>query len=171
MAEWTEWEEVVMDSPHSDADEKVWVNDRYQVRINTFESGITWLSIKRTKKEHIHDWRELLRIKNELTHPDREAVELYPGMFRVVDTSNQYHLFVLPLGLAFNLGYIQAHIEDDMPDRYEFNKGRQRPLPGWMPRVGAGDRNPTAGFATGGDGEGGLQLTFPMDLNLGESDD
>lgn len=37
------------------------------------------LSIKRLSKGVVHDWRELQRIKNELTHPECEAVELYPA--------------------------------------------------------------------------------------------
>lgn len=53
------------------------------------------LSIKRVDREPIHDWRELQAIKSALYSPEHEAVELYPAESRVVDTANQYHLFVL----------------------------------------------------------------------------
>lgn len=162
MIEWTEFEEILLDGPLEEG-ERVWLNSRYQVRVNEFPTGITYLSIKRVKKEHIHDWREILRIKNELCGPDREAVELYPGMFRVVDTSNQYHLFVMPLGVGINLGFIEPHVDDESPDQYEFNKPRQRPLPSWMPRIPQ-DPSTRAMFARGGDGEGNIALTFPMEL-------
>lgn len=168
MADWTEFEEIELYGPIEEG-ERVWLNSRYQVRMNTFPNGITYLSIKRVKKEHIHDWREILRIKNELCGPDREAVELYPGMFRVVDTSNQYHLFVMPLGVGINLGFFEGHTDDENPDRYEFNKPRQRPLPSWMPRVPQ-DPHTRAAFATGGDGAGGITLTFPMTLEEVENE-
>lgn len=162
MIEWTEFEEIHLFGITEEG-ERVWLNSRYQVRQNEFPNGITYLSIKRVKKEHIHDWREILRIKNELCGPDREAVELYPGMFRVVDTSNQYHLFVMPLGTGINLGFLEPHVDDESPDKYEFDKPRQRPLPSWMTRVPQ-DPHTRAMFASGGDGEGGIVLTFPMVL-------
>jgi hypothetical protein len=61
------------------------------------------LSIKTHDKQPRHDWRELQRIKNEIIGPEYEAVEVYPAESRLVDTSNQYHLFVfttfkLPFG-------------------------------------------------------------------------
>jgi hypothetical protein len=162
MSEWTEFEEIRLDGI-TEVGERVWLNSRYQVRVNEFPNGITYLSIKRVKKEHIHDWREILRIKNELCGPLREAVELYPGTFRVVDTTNQYHLFVMPEGTGINLGFLEPHIDDESPDEYVFNEPRQRPLPSWMPRI-AQDPATRSPFATGDDGEGGIALTFPMDF-------
>ncbi len=160
MSEWTEFEEIVLDGITRKG-ERVWLNSRYQVRVVEFQNGITYLSLKRVKKEHIHDWREILRVKNEMCGPNREALELYPGMFRVVDTSNQYHLFVMPEGTGINLGFLQPEINELVPDEYEFNKGRQRPLPSWMPRTPVGSAL-TAPFLTGGDGEDGIALTFPL---------
>ena len=162
MSEWTEW--VECPELIYRGEDKVWENSRYQVRVSELETGITHLSIKRLKKEAIHDWRELLRIKNELTHPEREAIEIYPAMWRVVDTSNQYHLWVLPLGLGLNLGFLKAHVEDESPDRFVRGEPRQRPLPNWLPRVNVGDRTPVTRYATGSDGEGGIVLTFPLIL-------
>ena len=83
----------------------VWLNDLYQVNERTLDSGIVWLSIKRRDKECIHDWREMQLIKNMLCGAEREAVEIYPAESRLVDTSNQFHLWVLPEGERVPFGY------------------------------------------------------------------
>jgi len=73
----------------------------------------------------------LQRIKNEIVGPEHEAVELFPAESRLVDTSNQYHLWVLtsdenrwPFGFQTRLvankgshGAKQRPFEkDNMPD-------------------------------------------------------
>jgi hypothetical protein len=82
---------------------EVYLNSRYQVQVergidpgNGFPELI-WLSVKRRDKKAFigKDWRDLQRIKNEIVGPEHEAVELYPAESRLVDTSNQYHLWVL----------------------------------------------------------------------------
>jgi hypothetical protein len=94
--------------------ETIMMNNRYQV--NMIDVGepfgpevgmVRWLSIKRRDKAPIHDWRDLQRIKSELVGAECEAVELYPAESRVVDTANQFHLWVivdptvrLPLGFV-----------------------------------------------------------------------
>ena len=52
------------------------------------------LSIKDHDRTARHDWRDLQRIKNELVGPEYEAIEIYPAESRLVDTANQYHLYV-----------------------------------------------------------------------------
>ena len=118
-----------------------YVNNHYSVQTMELPNGITYLSIKRLKKEARHDWRELWRIKNELTSENREAIELYPAASRVVDTSNQYHLWVMPDGWWVPLGWTKAEVTDDATDRYKWGKARQRRLPEWMDqyRATAGD--------------------------------
>lgn len=66
---------------------------------------VTWLSIRRNDRKAMQDWRHLQAIKNALTDPEREAVQLYPAESRVVDESNQTHLWVLPEGAALPFGY------------------------------------------------------------------
>jgi hypothetical protein len=80
------------------ADERWFVNDGYAVAARAVDC--TWgpmihLSIKRHDKAPIHDWRDLQEIKNLLVGPEHEAIELYPAESRLVDTANQYHLWVL----------------------------------------------------------------------------
>ena len=62
------------------------------------------LSIKRHDRKPMNDWREMQRIKTEICGADAEAVQLYPAEERVVDTANQYHLYVLR-GTRFPFGF------------------------------------------------------------------
>jgi hypothetical protein len=88
----------------------VYLSDTYQVNVRevnvpAFGLFMTHVSIKRRDKQAFHDWREMQQIKNAICGPEREAVELYPAESRLVDTSNQYHLWVLPEGTTFPFGY------------------------------------------------------------------
>lgn len=87
----------------------IWTNSRYQVALHA-RAELVHLSIKRLDQEPIHDWRDLQRIKNELVGRRYEGVELYPAEERVVDSANQYHLWVcadpnfrFPFGFATGL--------------------------------------------------------------------
>ena len=68
--------------------------------------GWVTLSIKRNDKGAECDWRIFMRIKNELVGPDREAIQLFPCMDRVVDTANQYFLHVAPKGFVLGVGFL-----------------------------------------------------------------
>lgn len=74
-------------------------NDKYQVAVFRDEgpdgdASMIHLSIKRIDRQPVHDWRELQQIKNMLVGPECEGIELYPAESRLVDTANQYHLWV-----------------------------------------------------------------------------
>lgn len=93
-------------------EEIIYLNSRYQVNVricmpeNGGPSELTHLSIKRIDKRPIHDWRDLQRIKNEIIGPEFEAVELYPAESRLIDTANQYHLWVVTSpGYKFPFGF------------------------------------------------------------------
>lgn len=59
------------------------------------ETGdVLWLSIKRRDRATVHDWRDLQRIKNMIVGDEHEGFEVYPAESRLVDTANQYHLWV-----------------------------------------------------------------------------
>lgn len=79
----------------------LWKNDRYTVHVLRFEGegpggcAIVQLSIRRNDRAPARDWRDFQRIKNQLVGPECEAVELYPAESRVVDTANQFHLWVV----------------------------------------------------------------------------
>lgn len=64
------------------------------------------LSIRRNDRRLVRDWRQLQWIKNQLVGPDHEAVELFPADARLVDTADQYHLWVLAeAGVRFPFGF------------------------------------------------------------------
>lgn len=81
----------------------LWKNRFYTVVRTVLEpelgeaSGIH-LSIRHNERKAVRDWRHFQRIKNELAGAEREAVEIFPPESQLVDTSNQYHLWVLPEG-------------------------------------------------------------------------
>lgn len=116
----------------SDPGERAFESRRYRVLVIPQPGGWTWLSIKRIDKAAIHDWRELQRIKTVLCGPDREALELYPAEARLVDTSNQFHLWVMPKGERFAFGWDDGRVIVDGDDRQIAGKSRQRPLPEYM---------------------------------------
>lgn len=92
-------------------DTVMWLNDTYQVAQRKVEPRnwppLIHLSVKRIDKEPIHDWRELQQIKNMLVGPANEGVEIYPDEARLVDSANQYHLWVFSdpsIKLPFGFG-------------------------------------------------------------------
>lgn len=125
-------EEEVRKTYESIVDDEIWVNEKYQVNIRRYPNenpsdepgpGLIHLSIKRRDKAAIRDWRDFQRIKNELVGPEYEGVELYPAESRLVDSSNQYHVWVIDEPtFRFPFGF---------NDRFIINKGG---------RVGTGAR-------------------------------
>lgn len=100
--------------------DEVMLNNLYQVNIRHMAAKDGWpamvhLSVRRLDKQPLgpERFRHLQRIKNELVGPECEAVELYPAESRLVDTSNQYHLWVVPTpGMRFPFGWNQRLIAE-----------------------------------------------------------
>lgn len=107
---WTPFEDATAGDPFGDR--RCVINSLYQVTIDQGPEGWTWLSIVRRDRSALHDWRHLQRIKNEICGPNREALELYPAESRLVDASNQYHLFVAPEGVVLPFGYRHRDVSD-----------------------------------------------------------
>ena len=94
--------------------QEVYVNDIYQVNIDRSHPHFIWLSIKRRDKTPVTDWRQKQTIKNELVGEEHEAVELYPAESRLVDTSNQYHLWAAKnKDFRFPLGFPERAVEEE----------------------------------------------------------
>ena len=110
---WTEFERAGSGDPFGES--KTFINNLYQVSVDEDIGGALHLSIVRRDRRPIRDWRHLQRIKNEIAGPDREAVEIYPAESRLVDTNNQYHLWVKRPGERFDFGYAdgRASSEDE----------------------------------------------------------
>jgi hypothetical protein len=71
----------------------VYENDAYWVDVR-YRPPFVHLDIRRHDGGDCKNWRELQQIKNEIVGPEHEAVELFPAESRLVDTANQYHLWV-----------------------------------------------------------------------------
>lgn len=71
----------------------IYANDIYHCVVRDMDD-YTHLSIKRHDRLPIHNWQHMQQIKNDICGEEREGVELYPAMSRIIDTSNQYHLWV-----------------------------------------------------------------------------
>lgn len=112
----------------------VYINDQYQVNIdphppNGFHPQLVHMSIKRIDREVIHDWRDLQEIKNMLMGEEAEAVELYPAESRLVDSANQFHLWVVPPGQRFPFGFTERGVTSD--EFHSVGSGtKQRPING-----------------------------------------
>jgi hypothetical protein len=77
----------------------IFVNSRYQVAVRFGRApepigDYVHLTFHVHDRQPHHDWRDMQRIKNELVGEEFEAVELFPDERRLVDTSNEYGLFV-----------------------------------------------------------------------------
>ena len=110
--------QVVVSNLPNTPDGVVYENSRFVVIVRDCGGGgegkLIWLSIKNADNSARHDWRELQRIKNELLGPDVEAVELYPAESRLVDASNQFHLFAV-VGFRFPFGFEERLVSEDTP--------------------------------------------------------
>jgi hypothetical protein len=111
-------------SPQEAGADEVWGNNLYTVHVRRGERMVH-LSIHRHDRAPARDWRHFQRIKNEIVGPEYEAVEIYPNEARLVDTSNQYHLWVIldefggaeELGIGFHDGRVTA-VPDDLKEAY-----------------------------------------------------
>ena len=97
----------------------------WQVHEKSWKGNMTYISIKRIDKKSAHDWRHFQQIKNELVGKDFEAVEIYPNEKRLVDTANQYHLFVFPKDYLIPFGW-HTRTVDTVAKEGGFNERGQR---------------------------------------------
>lgn len=111
-------------------EKEMWKNDIYTVFVNrgikTPLGKITWLSIKRNDREAAKDWRHFQYIKNQLVGRENEGCEIYPAESRLVDGSNQYHLWVFEdTEMSFPFGFNEERMVTDCP---VFEGAKQRPF-------------------------------------------
>ena len=107
---------------------RFFVNDLYQISVMPWgNEGMLSINIRRRDGAcDIRDWRHFQQIKNETVGAEREAFELYPAESRKVDLANKWHLWVMPEGFKFPIGWKERDVQ------YEENRHvpgmRQRPL-------------------------------------------
>jgi hypothetical protein len=106
---------------------EVWSNDLYEVIVRRQTSGFTHLSIKRHDRGAVIDWRHLWQLKTEICGAESEGCELYPAASRLVDASNQRHLWVLPNGQRFPFGYDDRLVLSPAEAEERAPGSRQRP--------------------------------------------
>lgn len=104
-------------------DAEIWASFQYTVlvyrdtKVGEGWPAMDWLSIRRDDREPIRDWRHMQAIKNQICGKDREGVELYPADARLVDTANQFHLWVMRSDFVFPFGFMEGRIvSDDIED-------------------------------------------------------
>lgn len=142
---WTPFQEATpvvqgLDASHTLREhETLWANSLYVVHKFLFEGteeSAMHLSIRHQKRKAIRDWRHFQRIKNELAGVEREAIEVFPPESQLVDTANQYHLFVLPVGATSPFTWNAGRRVTSEPDDEETRK--------WVASLG-GDPDTIAG--------------------------
>mgnify|MGYP003111179441 FL=1 len=114
-----EWVKDIVDS------QKIYTNDKYQVAVTDDPSSdVIHLSIKRHDRGVMKDWRDFQEIKNQLVGEENEGVELYPAESRLVDSANQYHIWVVrDPSFKFNFGYKERYVTDK-----PFGNAKQRTI-------------------------------------------
>lgn len=104
VSTWEPFDEWRMLPPNGDGAYRYW-NSRYSVTVaqdtkQTLVRGRCWraLIIRADQSAH-RDYRDFMRIKDELFGPNFEAIELLPSRCREVDPSNAFYIFVFDVPL------------------------------------------------------------------------
>lgn len=71
----------------------IYRNDLYTVQMR-YQDPFIHLAIQRNDGGPCMNWRDFQTIKNQLVGAEHEAIEIYPAESRLVDTANEYHLWV-----------------------------------------------------------------------------
>ena len=141
FGDWTSFEETTSKFSKEDllviGSDKSFANNKYGVFVKTVtpdehgfgDFSMTHLSIKTHDRAPENDWREFQRIKNELCSPECEAIQIYPAESRLVDTSNQYHLWVFPDESTIPLGFHARCVVEEINSVLGVGKSRQRAYP------------------------------------------
>lgn len=83
---------------------EMFVNNVFQV-VKRREGPLWHLSVKPLIEQRV-TWPELQRVKNELVGCSNEGVQLFPSEDRLIDTADQYHLWVaVDAGYRFPFGF------------------------------------------------------------------
>ena len=115
---------------------KTWINSTYQVmvwsgksvdkflRIPSFHGTFDYLSIKRRDLAVCRNWSDFQTIKNILCKDGdkRYAIEIYPPESRLMNTANQYHIWVFPKDFDLGIGFTQREVVDRTQEQsFEMN--------------------------------------------------
>jgi hypothetical protein len=100
----------------------IFENDLYHVEV-AYPYPFIHVNIRRHDREPCKEWKHFQQIKNELVGPEYEAVELFPAESRLVDSANEYHLWVLAdQGNRFPFGFPKRFVVDQPVAAPVFNR-------------------------------------------------
>jgi hypothetical protein len=136
MDAWTPFEEEEQDRDLPSGERfRLFHNNVYTVLKRELPAMRGWpklihLSIRRNDRKPIDDWRDKQRIKNLIVGPEHEGVELFPAEGRLVDTANQFHMFIIAdPGVRFPFGYQERLVSEDLSVQVAGNGiSQQRPF-------------------------------------------
>jgi phosphorylcholine metabolism protein LicD len=104
----------------------VWyANDLYQVAVDYIsykDKGIIHLSMKTHDRSTSIPWQHKQWIKNDICGDEMEAVELFPAESRMINTANQYHLWVME---AVPVGWECERVVTNLKPGGEGSRGKQ----------------------------------------------
>jgi hypothetical protein len=93
----------------------IYRNNFYLVVIE-MTSPLIHACIRRHDGKPCTNWNHLQQIKSELIGPEHEAVELFPAESRLINTTNEYHLWAHPhSGFRFPFGFSLNRVVMDQP--------------------------------------------------------
>ncbi len=106
--QWGKWDRIHF--PAGRAGRDGWVaevsvcyrNEVFAVLERDAGDGVTHLAVASLSGVRPR-WWEMQRIKNELSGPERTAVEVYPPQSEAVDEADMFHIWVLPGPLPFGI--------------------------------------------------------------------
>ena len=94
-----------VDSLDSNGDQGIFQNNQYIAVVRRMTDGIIHISFRNMENSTEIPWKHKQQIKNDICGCEREAIELFPAMSRIVDAANQYHLWVYPEGYIIPTGF------------------------------------------------------------------
>jgi hypothetical protein len=77
-----------------------WGNNILSVHVS-HHGDVVHIEYHRRDRAPIRDWRVGQRLKNQLAGPEYEGIEIYPAESRVVDESNEFHIWCVPWQLPY----------------------------------------------------------------------
>ena len=84
----------------------IFKNDIYTCVVRVMSDGIIHLSFRTRDNSTEIPWPHKQQIKNDICGEEREAIEIFPAMSRIVDAANQYHLWVYPEEYIIPTGFL-----------------------------------------------------------------
>ncbi|MBU1012052.1 MAG: hypothetical protein KKG99_03545 [Bacteroidetes bacterium] len=119
VPKWTpmKFVEKQVDPANPEGDIGIFINDIYNVKARVMIDGMIHLSFHNKDNSTDIPWTHKQQIKNDICGEDREAIEIFPAMSRIVDTCNQFHLWVYPEGYIIPTGFPQD-------TKYKFKKSQ-----------------------------------------------